>query len=290
MRVPLALEERMLAPVSRLVPAVRRADWVREWQAEFWQLRHAAERDPGRSRKGAGRNGLCEALSLSYGLIADAVWLRMDWLQLSARGSAAGCLVVLAAYCLLCAGVELVVAGSWRAFERVIWGHLSGGFVFVAVPGLIAALATYPLRPLRCDERDAKLFSARVRWNLFLAVKMALTLALGFLFPMVACLPLRAAIGARADWVELLLWLGMVSLGLRWALLNQEQRCQRCLRMMKQPTRLGLASRNFLEWSGTELACADGHGLLQVAEMTGSWCWYDLWVKLDGSYREIFTA
>jgi len=30
-----------------------------------------------------------------------------------------------------------------------------------------------------------------------------------------------------------------------------------------------------------ELACADGHGLLHVPEMRGSWCWYDRWVEQD---------
>jgi hypothetical protein len=276
-------EERMLPLVSLLVPAQRRTEWLREWRAEFWQMDNPASNS-------RAQHNVRAALSLSYGLLADALWLRMDWLRVSVRGSAAGCLAVLAAYCLLCAGVQLVFAGSWHGFEHVLWSHLSGGFVFVAVPGLITAVATYPLRPLRCDERESGGLTARVRWNLFLAAKIMFTLVLGFLFPMVACLPLRAVIGVRADWMELLLWLGMVTVGMRWALLNQEQRCQRCLRMMNQPTRLGLASRNFLEWSGTELACADGHGLLQVAEMTGSWCWYDLWVERDAGYREIFTA
>ena len=57
----------------------------------------------------------------------------------------------------------------------------------------------------------------------------------------------------KADWIELLMWAVFVTAGLRWALLNQEQRCQRCLRMLSQPTRVGIPSRNFLEWSGTEL-------------------------------------
>ena len=81
-----------------------------------------------------------------------------------------------------------------------------------------------------------------------------------------------------------------VTLGLRWALLNQEQRCQKCLRMLSQPTRVGYASRNFLEWNGTELICADGHGLLHVPEMQGSWCWYDLWVELDPSWSGLFGS
>jgi len=288
----LPIHERILPIAARLVPAARRPEWRREWQAEFWQLRH---------RDGKRKTNPKEALSLSHGLLADAAWLRVDWVRVSAQGSASGCLWVLAVYCLLCAVVELVFVGSWHSFARTLAGHFTGGFVFVAVPGVFASIATYPLRPLRCDEKDlphasrlsARLLSrvsARTRWNLFLSAKIGLTLALVFLFSMVTCLPIRAAIGTRADWLELLMWAVLVTTGLRWALLNQEQRCQRCLRTLSQPIRVGPPSRNFLDWSGTELACADGHGLLHVAEMQGSWCWYDKWVELDASFQGFFTA
>jgi hypothetical protein len=36
------------------------------------------------------------------------------------------------------------------------------------------------------------------------------------------------------------------------------------------------------------LACEDGHGLLHVPEMDGSWCWYDRWVELDSSLTGLF--
>jgi len=97
-------------------------------------------------------------------------------------------------------------------------------------------------------------------------------------------------VGRYSDWAELTLYALVVTVGMRWALLNQEQRCQKCLRMLSQPTRVGNPSHNFLEWSGTELVCADGHGLLHVPEMQGSWCWYDLWVELDPSWSGIFTS
>jgi hypothetical protein len=268
-RVP--LHERILPMAGKLVPAPRRVEWTREWLAELWHLRHCDHKP-----------NLKEALSLSYGLVADAVWLRLDWVRVSAQGSAAGCLALLSTYCLLCAGVELVLAGSWHGFAHVLAAHFTGGFVFVAVPGVFAAVATYPLRPLKCGERGAqpaRFLSDRMRWSLFLSAKIGLTLALGFLFSLVTSDPVRVVIGGKADWLELLMWAVFVTAGLRWALLDQEQRCQRCLRMLSQPTRVGIPSRNFLEWSGTELACADGHGLLHVAEMQGSWCWYDKWVE-----------
>ena len=282
-----ALAKRVLPIASGLAPAAKRAEWVREWQAEFWQLQH------GKRRVRSERGELHEALSLAYGMFADAAWLRLDWARESARGSAYTCLWVLSVYCLLCAATERVAAGSWWLFFRVLTTHFFGEFVLVAVPAIFAAVATYPVRPLRCNRQhpgSKGWLSTRAKWNLFLAVKVMLTLALGFLATLVAAGPARMVLGKYSDWFELAMYAVTVTLGLRWALLNQEQRCQKCLRMLSQPTRVGYASRNFLEWNGTELICADGHGLLHVPEMQGSWCWYDLWVELDPSWSGLFGS
>jgi hypothetical protein len=286
--------ERFVFPFAEaLVPMHKRAEWVREWRAELWQLQH------GDRRAKPERGELMESVSLAYGLIADAAWLRVDWLQETAPGSAGWCLTALSVYCVLCTVAERVLAGSWHALLHVLAAHFMGNFVFVAVPALFVAIATYPLRPLRCDGRHVRpggFLSARARWNLFLVAKLALTLALGFLATLVAMAPIRVVIGQWAtwavwamDWIELLTSAAVVTASLRWALLNQEQRCQRCLRMLGQPTRVGRPSRNFLDWSGTELVCADGHGRLHVPEMQGSWCWYDLWVELDSGWAGLFS-
>jgi len=277
--------DRFLPVAGAIVPPHRRQDWTKEWQAELWQLRHNPRR--------VARRSAVEIGSLAYGLAADAAWLRLDWLRDSARGSAASCLVTLFAYCLLCASAELELAGSWHVFVQTLTVHFFGGFVFVALPAMVAAVGTYPLRPVRCDGQHArvkKVLSVRARWNLFLSAKVGLTLMLGFLVSLVAAVPARMAVGRYADWVELLVSSLLVTVGLRWALLNQEQRCQKCLRMLSQPTRVGAPSRNFLEWSGTELACTEGHGLLHVPEMQGSWCWYDRWVERDATWSGIFSS
>ena len=278
---------RLLPLVRAIVPESKRGDWVREWQAELWHLGHSGSGFRDR------RIEASEALSLAYGLIADAAWLRWDWLRATGKGSAPACLTVLSAWCLLLAAVELAVAGSMHAFLRVFETHFIGLFVFVAAPAIVAAVSTYPLRPLRCDgghARTGRLLSTRARWNLFLGVKVGLTLLLGFLASMVATVPVRMAVGVWSGWFELLMFSVVVTVGLRWALLNQEQRCQKCLRMLSQPTRVGPPSRNFLDWNGTEQACADGHGLLQVPEMQGSWCWYDLWVEPDSEWSGLFSS
>ncbi|WP_263350823.1 hypothetical protein [Acidicapsa acidisoli] len=270
--------ERLLPFASGLVPRRDRADWVKEWRAELWHRRH------GDRRVWRERGALQDAASLVYGLAADAAWLRVDRVREAVLGSAYSCLWVLAAYCLLCAAMERAVEDSWAAFFHLLTAHFFGGFVLVAAPAIFAAVATYPLRPLRCNRQHpgARGFlSTRAKWNLFLAAKGMLTLALSFLATLVATGLVRMLVGRYSDWFELGMYALVVTIGMRWALLNQEQRCQKCLRMLSQPTRVGNPSHNFLEWSGTELACADGHGLLHVAEMQGSWCWYDLWVERD---------
>jgi len=277
-----------LALGEKLAPAAARAEWAKEWRAELWHRENAA-----RPVRGEGQR----SLSLAYGMVADAVWLRMDWLRGWARTSAYTCLWVLAAYNVLCLLVERVAEGSWHAFWTVLTARFLGSFAFVAVPAVFAACVTYPLRPLRCNGAETaakRVLSARARWNLFLASKVSLTLLLGFLATVVATEPARILAGAHlawaADWLELLLSAVVATASLRWALLDQEQRCQKCLRTLSQPTRLGPPSRNFLEWSGTALACEDGHGLLHVPEMDGSWCWYDLWVELDLEFESGWTG
>jgi hypothetical protein len=293
-----------LLPVAgSLVPAARRLDWVKEWRAELWYLRHGERRvglPPTSQSRDVGHPHFWSflridlaALSLAYGIVADAVWLRWDWVRERASTSAYACLWVLTAYCVACAITERVVEGSWGGFFRLIAAHFLGGFVFAAVPAVVAAVATYPLRPLRCNGHHAGArgrLSARARWNLFLAAKVGLTLALAFLASMVAVGPVRMAVGRYSDWFELGMYALAVTAGMRWALLDQEGRCQRCLRTLSQPMRVGPASRNFLDWSGMEQVCSDGHGRLQVAEMTGSWCWYDLWLELDSSLGGLFGS
>ena len=264
------LERRLLLTVERLVPRHRRAEWRREWLAELWHLRMAG-------REVAG------PVSLTRGIVADAACLRWEWLRASAPGSGVWCLAGMLAGCLFALAVELVLTGSVHGLMETLTTHFLHSFAFVAAPAIFAAMVTYPMRELRWERREGWL-SARARWNAFMAAKVALTLGLVFLVTVIASYPVEAAIGRWACWVELISSAVVVTASLRWALLNQEHRCQRCLRILREPTRVGMASRNFLDWSGTELVCGDGHGLLHVAEMQGSWCWYDRWVEAEPGF------
>lgn len=272
---------RVLPFAARLTPAQRRNEWLREWRAELWCLQHGG-------RRVRWDHDVMSAASLAYGMMADAAWLGFDAALAKRRGTASACLWVLAAWCLVCAGLERMMMGSWTVFWSVLETHFLNGYIFIAAPAVFASAATNPVRPPRCEGTHRRgWLTTKARWNLFLWAKVALTLALGFFACMAATAPLRMEIGRWADWVEMPLFAVTVTAGLRWALLNQEQRCQTCLRMLKQPTRLGPPSYNFLEWSGMELACSDGHGQLHVPEMRGSWCWYDLWVERESGSETV---
>ncbi|HEY6375461.1 MAG TPA: hypothetical protein VIX90_08040 [Edaphobacter sp.] len=75
----------------------------------------------------------------------------------------------------------------------------------------------------------------------------------------------------------------------RWTLRDQRKRCPVCLRLLTNPARVGQPSRNFLAWSGTELICAGGHGLLHVPEIATSWFSTQRWLYLDPSWKALFS-
>ena len=77
-------------------------------------------------------------------------------------------------------------------------------------------------------------------------------------------------------------------LGVSWAFRDQQQRCPVCLSRMAHPVEVGQLSRTFLEWNGTELACASGHTLLHIPEFPTSWFGGQRWLYLDGSWQFLF--
>ena len=54
-------------------------------------------------------------------------------------------------------------------------------------------------------------------------------------------------------YVQLFTSFAVFLFGMQWALLDQRQRCPVCLRRVTNPAQVGLASRTFLAWNGTEL-------------------------------------
>jgi hypothetical protein len=78
-------------------------------------------------------------------------------------------------------------------------------------------------------------------------------------------------------------------LAFRWMLIDQRRRCPVCLRVLTGPVRIGQPSHTVLDWYGTELMCAKGHGLLHVPDTPT--CSFDTqrWLYLDSSWQGLFS-
>lgn len=135
---------------------------------------------------------------------------------------------------------------------------------------------------------------AAARRSLFFITKAALALACVF----AACLELSrsesAILLASRDPGDgpFLVWLYVLgTMGvLFWAIADQRARCRVCLRLLAFPVRVGCPGCLLLDWSGTELFCSEGHGVLHVPHMAPSWDEEsERWISLDESWQGLFA-
>lgn len=133
------------------------------------------------------------------------------------------------------------------------------------------------------------------RRTLFFASKAALALTWVF----VACLEWSrsesAILLASRDPGDgpFLVWLFVLgTMGvLFWAVADQRARCRVCLRLLAFPVRVGCPGCLLLDWSGTELFCSEGHGVLHVPHMAPSWDEEaERWISLDESWQGLFAS
>lgn len=175
------------------------------------------------------------------------------------------------------------VALSARGME--IWRI----FAFTVFLALLALPATTSLPLGDYAARDVKLpWTTGLRRWLFLATKIGLLLP-AIYFGSLDLAYLWTWSGANtAEYMQLVTSFCATLFALRWALRDQRQRCPVCLRRLTCPVRVGQPSRNFLSWSGTELICSGGHGLLHVPELPTSWFGAPRWLHLDPSWSGLF--
>ena len=170
------------------------------------------------------------------------------------------------------------------------------GFFGIAV--LIAVLMTAAVSRARMRRwRRAwqpKYREATLRRGAFLMAKTGLALALVFVAVLEWSRPESALLFASRDPASgpLLVWLYILgAMGvLFWSLADQRARCRVCLRLLCFPVRIGCPGCLLLDWSGTELLCAEGHGVLHVPHLAASWEEeQEHWIQLDESWQELFA-
>ena len=248
----------ILRSASLLVPGPDRVEWLAEWRAELWHVNR-------------GATAFC------LGAFRDAFWLRRNNpTQNGPRAfnlrSPLSCLVWLAAL----AAVSIYFALR-LPLARAVWakGNLIPAYLFMIALSVLIVSAT---TSLALSEYPGNLHFRR---RIFLAVKIAL------LLPVVCCGSLDLASVISMSFQSHGLLIGLI-VGLRWALVDQRRRCPVCLRLLTNPTRIGGPSHTFLEWYGTELICAQGHGLLYVPEIPTSCYSTQRWQSLDPSWTGLF--
>jgi hypothetical protein len=259
----------LLRAAARLVPAADREDWLRAWQAELWHMHHRSRRH--------GLRAFMSVADRSIGLTCDALWLRTDSWGRIWSGTAALCIASLLALCLLSAVIALALSGGWHSAGLQLDGQFDRSIV--AAPLIVfVAFATASRRHLSPGSAIRTRFW--IKRQLFFAMKIAEILALSFLLSYDLCRPVHTSLPNTADFLQILSFVLIALVGLRWAFRDQEQRCKQCLHALATAARVGRPSHNLLEWNGTELSCKQGHGLLSIPEMETSWCQSSRWVCL----------
>ncbi|MGA2369947.1 MAG: ABC transporter permease [Candidatus Korobacteraceae bacterium] len=132
----------------------------------------------------------------------------------------------------------------------------------------------------------------RFRWWTFFIAKAALLLLVSGLFSWTAVRWLSVyfvgSIHTMANGIALWLFLILSVAPLSWAIHDQQRRCRVCLRRLGTPIQIGAPGHVLLDWSGTELMCPEGHGVLYLPDSEANWLERDRWDNLDDSWAGLF--
>ena len=170
------------------------------------------------------------------------------------------------------------VEGPWCIYEFAIF------LALVALP----AVTSVSLGDTHVSSHRP---SMKQRWSriLFLAVKLILIAAIGCAASLDLAYSNTIGYSPLAECLQLLWCFTICLFGFRWAVGDQRKRCPVCLRRVTNPATVGLASRTFLGWNGTEMICMGGHALLHVPSLPTSWFSGQRWLYLDSSWEFLFA-
>jgi hypothetical protein len=168
--------------------------------------------------------------------------------------------------------------GPWGIFRFAVL------LAFLALP----AVTSVTMNESSVSPHRPTLRQQSARW-LFLASKIVLVMMLSGLASLDVAYAASSTWSQYSELVQLFACFALCLLGLRWALSDQQRRCPVCLRCVTHPAQVGIASRTFLGWNGTEMVCLGGHTLLHVPSLPTSWFGAPRWLYLDRSWEFLFT-
>ena len=188
------------------------------------------------------------------------------------------------------------LAGQLRVeyLSHAIWAPVQFFGIAVLVAALMAVcVCRVRLRNMRRAWSAAHRAATVRKLGYFLA-KTGLALSLVLFAGLEWSRPETSILFASKDAASglLLVWFFIVgAMGvLFWSIADQRARCKECLRLLCSPVRIGCPGCLLLNWSGTELLCSEGHGVLHVPELASSWdIESERWITLDESWRGLFA-
>jgi len=169
--------------------------------------------------------------------------------------------------------------GPWDIYKFTLL------LAFLALPAITSvSLAEYSVSAHRPS------WPKRLRRWAYLAAKIALLLPIVYYASLDLAYWFTTSYSSTAQYMQLVSSFAICLFGLRWVILDQRRRCPVCLRRVAHPAQVGVASRTFLAWNGTELMCTDGHTLLHVPSLPTSWFGTQRWLYLDSSWQFLFAG
>ncbi len=175
--------------------------------------------------------------------------------------------------------LEEQLPGPWSIYWFAVL------LAFLALPAIASvSLAEYSFSSQRpSGSRRAVRFG-------FLGAKIAFILLIAYFSSIDLAYWHFPALSPSGVYIQLSVSFAILLFGMRWALLDQRQRCPVCLKRVTHPALVGSFSRMFLAWSGTELICTGGHTLLHVPGLPTSWFSAQRWMYLDSSWQFLFAG
>jgi hypothetical protein len=170
-----------------------------------------------------------------------------------------------------------------------------GSFVFAVAMALVITLVGLRVRvpgPVQC--RAALHGSRPLLRAVFFAGKNVLLLTAvllaGIEFTRAPSITMIGGTDALTEPLSTWLFL-MASMGVfSWSIHDQRRRCRVCHRRLGLPAHVGCRGCLLLDWSGTEMVCIHGHGILHIPEMLSSLQEAEQWTSLDDSWQGLFAG
>ena len=186
---------------------------------------------------------------------------------------------------------SLLVVTSAKAEMR----HTLASYFLFLLLAMASAIAIVYARRQGSGLGPSPLTSGqRWRWWAFFVAKSALLLICACLLAWVSihalAVYLIGSVYPMAVGVALWLFLILSIVPLSWCIRDQQKRCRVCLRLLGIPIRIGAPGSILLNWSGTEMVCSKGHGVLYLPDSEAQWLEGDRWNNLDGSWADLFRA